>query len=298
MNLEIYEVLLKATASQYAFAKIDDSLDTLELLKQEIPVCFLRHDIDFSPKNAVRMAHLEMQHGVSSTYTVLLSGQYYNPFEKRVREKLNEIKNCGHEVGLHFDPTVHNVTDEAIMVDSIKKEASALADILETPISMFSFHNTTDFSMSCRAFEYGGLVNAYSNFFHNDVEYTSDSNGYWRFRTWEELLFEKHKIIQVLTHPIWWQPKNEFPPLETVIKNIIERSDLMLNDYIDLFKDQEVRINQSLLNELIISNNKTNDPDILSLYAKSSDLIECLRSSNFDKLVTRLLKISQELNLK
>ena len=298
MNLEIYEVLLKATASQYAFEKIGDSLDTVELLKQESPVCFLRHDIDFSPTNAARMAHLEMQHGVSSTYTVLLSGQYYNPFEKGVRETLNEIKNCGHEVGLHFDPTVHNIIDEATMVDYIKKEASALADIIETPISMFSFHNTTDFSMSCRAHEYGGLVNAYSNFFHNDVEYTSDSNGYWRFRTWKELLLEKHKIIQVLTHPIWWQPKNEFPPLETVIKNIIERSDLILNDYIDFFKDQEVRINQSLLNDFLFRKNKTNDPDILSLYAKSSYLIECLRSSNFDELVTRLLKISEELNLK
>jgi len=298
MNLEIYEVLLKSTASQYAFETIDDGIDTVELLKQESPVCFLRHDIDFSPKNAARMAHLEMQHGVRSTYTVLLSGKFYSPFEKGVRETINEIKNCGHEVGLHFDPTVHNITDEATMVDSIKKEASALADILEAPISMFSFHNTTDFSMSCRAHEYGGLVNAYSNFFHNDVEYTSDSNGYWRFRTWKELLLEKHKIIQVLTHPIWWQPKNEFPPLETVIKNIIERSDLMLNDYIDLFKDQEVRINQSLLNDFLIRKNKTNDPDILNLYAKSSYLIECLRSSNFDELVTRLLKISEELNLK
>ena len=298
MNLEIYEVLLKSTASQYAFETIDDGIDTVELLKQESPVCFLRHDIDFSPKNAARMAHLEMQHGVRSTYTVLLSGKFYSPFEKGVRETINEIKNCGHEVGLHFDPTVHNIIDEATMVDYIKKEASALADIIETPISMFSFHNTTDFSMSCRAHEYGGLVNAYSNFFHNDVEYTSDSNGYWRFRTWKELLLEKHKIIQVLTHPIWWQPKNEFPPLETVIKNIIERSDLMLNDYIDLFKDQEVRINQSLLNDFLIRKNKTNDPDILNLYAKSSYLIECLRSSNFDELVTRLLKISEELNLK
>lgn len=298
MNLEIYEVLLKSTASQYAFETIDDGLDTVELLKQESPVCFLRHDIDFSPKNAARMAHLEMQHGVRSTYTVLLSGKFYSPFEKGVRETIHEIKNCGHEVGLHFDPTVHNITDEATMVDSIKKEASALADILEAPISMFSFHNTTDFSMSCRAHEYGGLVNAYSNFFHNDVEYTSDSNGYWRFRTWKELLLEKHKIIQVLTHPIWWQPKNEFPPLETVIKNIIERSDLMLNDYIDLFKDQEVRINQSLLNDFLIRKNKINDPDILNLYAKSSYLIECLRSSNFDELVTRLLKISEELKLK
>ena len=298
MNLEMYEVLLKDTASLYAFKKINDDLNVVELCKRESPVCFLRHDIDFSPKNAAKMAKLERGYGACSTYTVLLTGQNYNPFEKDVREALKEIRNCGHEVGLHFDPTVHNISDEALLTEAIKKEALALADILEAPISMFSFHNLTDFSMSCRAYEYGGLVNAYSNFFHNDVEYTSDSNGYWRFRTWKELLLEKHKIIQVLTHPIWWQSKNKFPPLETVVKSLIERSDLALRDYLNLFKDQEVRINQSILSEFLISRNKINDPEILNLYAKSSDLTECLRSGDFDELVAKLDKLSKELNLK
>ena len=44
----------------------------------------LRHDIDFSPKNAVRMAELEHEYGARSTYTVLLSGHYYNAFEKDI----------------------------------------------------------------------------------------------------------------------------------------------------------------------------------------------------------------------
>ena len=140
------------------------------------------------------------------------------PEPEATLETLKEIKSHGHEVGLHFDPTVYNVSDELSMSEHIKKEASALSDIIGAPISMFSFHNTTDFTRNCRAQAYSGLVNAYSNFFHNDVEYTSDSNGYWRFRTWKELLLENHKIIQVLTHPIWWEPKNEFPPLETVVK--------------------------------------------------------------------------------
>ena len=294
----MYESLLKITAAQYSFKKINYDLNTKELCKQEQPVCFLRHDIDFSPKNALRIAKMEMHHGAYSTYTVLLTGQNYNPFEKDIREGLKEIKKCGHEVGLHFDPVVHNISDEASLSDSIKKEASALSDIIESPISMFSFHNTTDFSMSCRAEKYGGLMNAYSDFFHNDVEYTSDSNGYWRFRTWKNLLDENHKIIQVLTHPIWWEPKNQFSPLETVVNNIIQRSDVCLHNYINTFKDQNVRINHSALDKILIRNNKINDPEVLESYAKSSDLIQCLRSGDLNELITRLDKLSMELNLK
>lgn len=298
MNLELYEVLLKKTASTYSFAKINSALNEPELMQQDKPICFLRHDIDFSPVNAVRMAKLEKQCGICSTYTVLLSGEYYNPFEKHVRELIKEIKSCGHEVGLHFDPTVHDISDETSLSAHIKEEASALEDLIAAPVSMFSFHNTTDFSMSCRDREYGGLLNAYSNFFHNDVEYTSDSNGYWRFRSWDELLLEKHKVIQVLTHPIWWCPKNEFPPFETVVKNLIERFDVGLETYVKLFSGQDVRINMSALGELLVSLNKINDPKILGSYAKLNSLASSLRSNKYDELINRLDEITKELKLK
>ena len=297
MNLEIFEELLKETASQYDFETIKHGLDKIEIHKRKKPICFLRHDIDFSPQNALRMAQLEQKYGANSTYTVLLSGQYYNPFEKNIREILKKIKGCGHEIGLHFDPTVYNINEELSLNNYIEQEASALANLLETPISMFSFHNTTDFSMSCRAYQYGGLVNAYSNFFHNEVEYTSDSNGYWRFRSWKDLLLEKHKVIQILTHPIWWQPENNYPPFETVIKNITERADLCLSIYTELFRGQNLRINHSLLNETLLKNEKVNDPDILNLYAENSDLLECLRRGSIEKLATKLDEISKRLNL-
>jgi len=297
MNLELYEVLLKKTASTYSFAKINSALNELELVQQDKPICFLRHDIDFSPVNAVRMAKLEKQYGICSTYTVLLSGGYYNPFEKHVRELIREIKSCGHEVGLHFDPTVHDISDEALLPARIKEEASALEDLIAAPVSMFSFHNTTDFSMSCRDREYGGLLNAYSNFFHNDVEYTSDSNGYWRFRSWDELLLENHKVIQVLTHPIWWCPKNEFPPFETVVKNLIERFDVALDEYLNNFSGQDNRINMSALGELLVSLNKINDPKILGSYAKLNSLAASLRSNKYDELISRLHEITKELKL-
>lgn len=92
MNLEMYETLLKDTASQYAFKKINHDLDTEEIRNKKRSVCFLRHDIDFSPKNAAIMAELEKLHGVSSTYTVLLSGQFYNPFKKKYSRNAKKNK--------------------------------------------------------------------------------------------------------------------------------------------------------------------------------------------------------------
>ena len=161
---------------------------------------------------------------------------------------------------------------------------------------MFSFHNTTDFSINCRKREYGGLLNAYSNFFHNDVQYTSDSNGYWRFRSWEELILQNHKLIQILTHPIWWAPRNEFPPFENVIKILVDRFDSTLHEYTTFFADQKVRINKSALDKLLLDINKINDPEILFSYAKSDDLICCLRSGNYDELINRLSGIEKKIN--
>ena len=192
---------------------------------------------------------------------------------------------------------MHDISNEASLSAHIDEEASALEDLIAAPVSMFSFHNTTDFSMGCRDREYGGLLNAYSNFFHNDVEYTSDSNGHWRFKSWDELLLENHKVIQVLTHPIWWCPKNEFPPFETVVKNLIDRFDVALDEYLNIFSGQEVRKNMSALDELLVSLDKSNDPKILGSYAKLNYLTASLRSNKYDELISRLHEITKELKL-
>lgn len=298
MNLKLYEDMLKETAKYYNFGLINSSLDLVNIFEQSESTCFLRHDIDLSPLNALRMAELEYELGVQATYTVLLSGQYYNPFEKENRKLFTQILSFGHEIGLHFDASVYDIKKEAMLINHLTKEASVLENLLETKISMFSFHNTTEFSMSCREFKYCGLINAYSNFFQDKVEYTSDSNGYWRFRSWTELLQEKHKVIQVLTHPIWWLPNNKYPPFETVIKNIIERTDLCVSEYINLFEGQNLRINYSYLTDLMDKYNKTNDSDILNAYAKSPDLLRLLRTGDEDEFIQKLNQICESLDLK
>lgn len=111
----------------------------------------------------------------------------------------------GHEIGLHFDAQFYNISSQDQLADKIIKEANFLENVFNTPINVFSFHNTTDFTMSCKEERYGGLINTYSSFFQEHCGYASDSNGYWRFKSIGDTLDEPvDKPLQILTHAEWW----------------------------------------------------------------------------------------------
>lgn len=100
----------------------------------------LRHDIDNSLSQAVRLAELEAKEGVSSTWFVLLRTDFYNAFSKAGTEALRYIQSLGHEIGLHFDEASYVPAlgpDE--VVQSIIKECGLLSALLETPVSS-GFH--------------------------------------------------------------------------------------------------------------------------------------------------------------
>src|SRR6056297_3345994 len=46
----------------------------------------LRHDVDWSPSRALRMAELEADRGVTATYFFLLASPLYNAFFRETRE--------------------------------------------------------------------------------------------------------------------------------------------------------------------------------------------------------------------
>lgn len=63
----------------------------------------LRHDVDMSLEAALRMAMLEREMDIHSTYFILISSDVYNAFSKRSVEYIHKIKGAGHDIGLHFD---------------------------------------------------------------------------------------------------------------------------------------------------------------------------------------------------
>src|SRR5687767_13364104 len=75
-----------------------------DFLQQPLPSRFiaLRHDIDFAPEYSLQMAELEHAAGVSSTYFVLVDGQFYDSLRTDVVKQIRSIHALGHEIGLHF----------------------------------------------------------------------------------------------------------------------------------------------------------------------------------------------------
>lgn len=241
-----YRRLLVATESQYSCVGFDI------LGEQKFPDRFaiLRHDIDFSPSRALALAKIEAEVGVKSSYTVLLTGEYYNPFEKKVQQALIEIDRLGHHVGLHFDAAWYSVSREEDLESSLSHEAKVLKRLLEKKddVAFFSFHNTTPFTMGCKGRSYAGLWNAYAGILQAEVQYTSDSNGYWIHRSWDKLLSEKHNRIQVLTHPEWWC-ESDAEPGEKIAKSIFDRALQGWSDYDELLRKLG-RVNVTGLGEL------------------------------------------------
>jgi len=57
----------------------------------------------------------------------------------------------------------------------------------------------------------GGLLNAYAALLMDNCTYVSDSNGYWRFKSWTETLATNPSRLYLLTHAEWWVEKEVSP---------------------------------------------------------------------------------------
>lgn len=78
-----------------------------------------RHDVEFEPDIALKMAQIEHDLGVQATYFFQLHSPFYNVAEPHYREVFHQIKDLGNCVGLHFDSAYWGITDESQLNDYI-----------------------------------------------------------------------------------------------------------------------------------------------------------------------------------
>lgn len=195
-----------------------------------------RHDIDFSPQRAFRMAEMEKEQGILSTYFVLLHSEFYNLLESSCFKKIKMIGNLGHTIGLHFDPHFYNIDNEKDLKYWLQHEKDFLEKLLHQKIAVFSFHITNSFTESCRKISYSGMINVYADFFRQNYSYCSDSNGYWRFRRLNEVLEDTGiNSLQVLTHPELWSNTIQ-SPRERVMRCIQGRANYTKQWYENVLK--------------------------------------------------------------
>ena len=195
-----YRKIIKKTKNKYEFIFYDevDSKDKFVIW---------RHDVDISVHRAYALAKIEKEEDVKSTYFIQLSSPYYNVFENEIKDLIHKIISLGHQIGIHFDPAIYKYSSIKELEKFIVFEKNILEKLFNTQIIAVSFHNPTKEILDLGNFKIGGVINTYSFFFQNEVEYCSDSCGYWRYKRLDKFIECNYKKIQVLTHPEWWQEK-------------------------------------------------------------------------------------------
>lgn len=223
-TVDRYRELLVLAKKNYNFIRYP-------LVPHETSFVLWRHDCDFSLNRAYRLARIEKEEGVVSTYFVNPHCEFYNLLEKSQALIVKNILDIGHDVGLHFDSAFYDVSTEEQLEDAVANETRMLTLMLGVTPSVFSFHNPTAFVLTCEKESYGGLINCYSRRFKKEVAYCSDSNGYWRFRRLREILqAAAEPRLQVLTHPGWWQ-ETPLQPRQRVFRCVYGRAESTMRYY-------------------------------------------------------------------
>lgn len=183
-----------------------------------------RHDVEFSPYTALKMAKIEAAHGVKATYFFQTHAETYNLFERAISDIALEVQSLGHDVGLHFDSHYWKVSDPSRLDACIRADATCFVANLNILPKTFSFHCTDDFIKSCEDEQYGGLQNVYSRMFKTKFAYCADSTGFWRYERLDERLQDPSiRHLQVLTHEAMWN-EAVFSPRKRVFAAIDERA--------------------------------------------------------------------------
>jgi hypothetical protein len=71
----------------------------------------------------------------------------------------------GHVIGLHFDSHFYGITNEQDLNDKLIFEKGILENLFNIEVKQFCFHITNEFTLSCNKDSYGGMLNAFSEFY-------------------------------------------------------------------------------------------------------------------------------------
>lgn len=170
-------------------------------LKKKKNFIILRHDVDISLDHALKMAQMEYDHNLHSTFFILLHSPFYNALTKKNISIIRKISELGHEIGLHYDTDVLSKSPNRAHLQ-IKNEAKILEDISDQKIVSVTQHNPTT-SIKLNPKLISGFLDAMHSTLAKSAVYMSDSVQNWRKGCMCNHVGEISKL-QILTHPIWW----------------------------------------------------------------------------------------------
>lgn len=208
----------------------------------------IRHDVDFRLQDAVELAKIEKRSNIESTYFLLLTSDFYNVFSLNSKRAIDEIVQCGHDIGLHFDEARYLGKTAYLnyIKDKILEEADVLSRAVGMPVTKVSMHRPSKKIIDSNL-EVAGMVNTYNHMFFTEFKYFSDSRHLWREPIEDIIKSKQYDKFQILIHPFWYG--NKEIGIEEAVQSFInsaniERYQFMnqnISDLQDIVKVDQIR---------------------------------------------------------
>ncbi len=217
-----------------------------EFLKQPGKrVVILRHDIDKKPNNALKIANIESELGIQSTY-FFLTKTVFKP------DIIKQIADSGHEIGYHYRDLVDSRGDKEKAIVSFKKNIGLIRSIVPVQtIAMdgcpWSKYDNRDLWKKYNYKDFGIIGEPYFDVDFSKVFYLTDTGRCWdgdkysvrdkvqssftqKFHTTDQIIkaLKENGLsdqIMITTHPQRWTDNKIEWGIELVfqkIKNIIK----------------------------------------------------------------------------
>lgn len=168
---------------------------------------FLRHDCERDLGNALRMAEIEHNLGIQTTYFIRVHSEYYNPLLPQERQIIRAIRDLGHEIGLHYEPRFYE-TQGLGLIEGIEQDRSILRMVVgqDSLLRTMSPHQPTLSPPDFQELARHDLVDVYTHPAFRSLRYYSDSGMKWREKTLHDAA-ETERCCQFLIHPDFWNDK-------------------------------------------------------------------------------------------
>jgi len=158
--------------------KVMTMKEYLEDPDPSLKVVILRHDVDRNPGNALKMAELESELGLSATYYFRKRRQTFKP------EVIRSIARMGHEIGYHYEALVKAKGDYERAIQIFEDELNQFRQICDvatismhgSPLSKYDNRNLWQ-RYDFKAF--GIIGEAYLSIDYGKVVYFTDTGRGW-----------------------------------------------------------------------------------------------------------------------
>lgn len=197
-TLDHYREILAAVRRSHGTLSFRDAAELGRDILRLDRFVLMRHDVEFSLPSALRIAELDHEAGVRSTFFLLFSSDY-NIFEPESAAIVQRLLDLGHDLGLHYDLQAYEATGRN-PVEIARRQIELMEAYWDTQVSAASCHLAM---RAGRTLELPGVIDAYDPLYVDEIKYVSDSTQAWREGVVTSLL-DRHDKVHLLMHEYYW----------------------------------------------------------------------------------------------